>query len=378
MANSNAPIRPVSGSRPAGTAAPPRQPRGRLIAGATLVGVFGLFGAIVWYAWMESHAIGGDEVPLLAAPTVPWKVSPENPGGLSLVGENRPIGRLLEAGEGSVEEPERILPVEDPDVRSLAAVLPSGEPSAAPAGTEAKDGQADGAASASEPQLAQGAPPSDPRSLLPPKPGPEAGAAPASEPHSGPEAGEPAARPTDTEAGPSLPPTGSLPPSAPAAAAGPRPAATAADRPASASRAPAAQATVAAPVDPAASPGPATVAAGQAGDSGRRTSGSATAVGAPAPASAGAMRPVALPTGGTIRVQLAAVSRREGIEARWASLQRRWPQVLAGRELVVEPLESGGRTLYRIQAAGYRSRAEAEAACRTIRAGGGECFPVGR
>lgn len=349
-----------------GAAVAARARRGRLLALGTIVAVFALFGSIVWYAWVESRALGNGELPLLRASREPYRVAPEDPGGLPIPNADRPIGRLLE-GE-TAPRPERILPAEEPDVRTLAAQL----------STDAQEERAGRSGSAvgrpgEASRLAQSGTPRPPRSLFEapaasPGPGAVGGgrsddAAPAAagtpsgvgtlEPAAGgPSAGaEPETAPS---ARPLLPPA----PSSTAVTTGEVPAA--------------AEATSEGEV-----PAPDVAAVPE-----ERESQAAPAAAEPAPVSAAepvaeAARPAA-GDGAGVRVQLAAVSRRDGIERHWAAMRRRWPEVLAGRELTIEPLERGGRTLYRIQAAGFASKQEAAAACRRIRDAGGDCFVVAR
>lgn len=366
---SSPPSRPVSASavrvtRGAATAA--RARRGRLVALATMVAVFALFGAIVWYAWLESATLAEGEVPLLRASKEPWRVAPEDPGGLPVPNADRPIGRLLEGG-GAGPQPERILPVEEPDARALAALV-------------ASEAQAEG--------LRSDEAPGPPRSLLVP---------PAEEEPVGPAAG-PAAPETDLELG--AEPVATVPePAAGREAAAGEPHATGGGEPMPgalhATPLPAAEPPAPEEDAPATAAGPATAARPAPASVPEQPAAppappAATPVTAAPPAAAPAVeepkppatpvRTAALPAARAagVRVQLAAVSRREGIERQWAAMQRRWREALDGRELAIEPLERGGRTLWRIQASGFASAAEAAAACRSIREQGGDCFVVGK
>lgn len=390
MASSNTPSRPINpdaSGRPGRAAAKAAQVRrGRLVAAGTMIAVFTLFGAIVWYAWLESGALGDGQVPLLKASREPWKLPPTEPGGLPLPNAERPIGALLEA-EAAPATPERIVPVEEIDVRALAE-LPADEAETAPAENAAGEG-------GSGAQMAQAETAGEPRSLLAGSADPTAsgaaGVAPADEASPGLRPGSDALEPAagrdalddaaDQAKAQLLPPQPITPQQEPA---GPPPAAASpAGPPTSPVTAPDPGSSLPvvppnAALEPAmAEQSPPKSDLGQSPEPASETVARPEPPAGPAAAVVPAATPPALAASGVL-VQLAAVSQREGIEVRWKDMQRRWPQALAGRQLKVEPLQRGGRTLWRIQAAGYANRAEAEAACRTIRKAGGDCFVVSR
>lgn len=93
---------------------------------------------------------------------------------------------------------------------------------------------------------------------------------------------------------------------------------------------------------------------------------SASAPSTPAPAPAVAA-PAAAPAGDW-RVQLGAFSVRANADRLWSQLSSR-PE-LAGRSQLLVP---AGRVT-KLQAGGFASRADADAACRALRAGGHECL----
>lgn len=346
-------------TRGAATAA--RARRGRVLALATMLAVFALFGSIVWYAWVESRALGDGEVPVLRASKEPWRVSPLDPGGLPLPHADRPIGRVLDGDEEAVAEPERILPVEEPDLRSVAAKVAE-----APV------------------RVAQNDPtPGAPRSLL----HPPAEAAPITDIGDGESSADVAPTLTDPSSDEG---TAAL---APEPAAGEEaalePQATAVDGSQPAAPIIPSSPTSAAPAAPTAAPQPATPPASAdaqeratrleppAMPSSSQAAPKAEAVKQATGAPGQAKTVSAAPAAG-FRIQLAAVSRREGIEQQWAAMQRRWPEALSGRQMAIEPMERNGRTLWRIQAVGFQSATEAAAACRMIRERGGDCFVVGK
>lgn len=110
---------------------------------------------------------------------------------------------------------------------------------------------------------------------------------------------------------------------------------------------------------------------------GRVSAPSATAVAAAAPAAAPAPTRAAAPTG-PVRtsgwaIQLGAFDSVGVAQNGWASHSRRYSQ-LAGHDGVSVSATISGRTVYRLVATGFDSRAEAAATCTAMRRQGSDCF----
>lgn len=125
---------------------------------------------------------------------------------------------------------------------------------------------------------------------------------------------------------------------------------------------------------PAAAPQPAPRAVRTAG---RASVPAVTAVAATAPAAAPAPTRAAAPTG-PVRtsgwaIQLGAFDSVGVAQDGWARHSRRYNQ-LAGHDGVSVSATVGGRTVYRLVATGFDSRAEAAATCTAMRRQGSDCF----
>lgn len=79
---------------------------------------------------------------------------------------------------------------------------------------------------------------------------------------------------------------------------------------------------------------------------------------------------------GSAKLQLGAVSSEAEARAQWNRIRGRFSN-LSNKTLIVQSVNAGGKTLYRIQASGFASRNEAKAACAQMSAAGQACFPVG-
>jgi Flp pilus assembly protein TadD len=75
---------------------------------------------------------------------------------------------------------------------------------------------------------------------------------------------------------------------------------------------------------------------------------------------------------GTHLVQLGSFSSRKNAERAWGIYQTRYPQ-LSGRDVVITEAKVGGKTYFRVAAAGYGARSAA-ALCSTVKAGGKGCI----
>jgi Flp pilus assembly protein TadD len=76
---------------------------------------------------------------------------------------------------------------------------------------------------------------------------------------------------------------------------------------------------------------------------------------------------------GQFAVQLGAFASKAQAEAAWVRAAAKTGK-LAGHKPMMASVISGGKTLKRLAAAGYSSRAAAEEACQAVKASGGECF----
>ena len=89
----------------------------RLIAGLVVLASLGLFGGLAWYAFIERRGLLREAPPLIAAPKEPYRVPPEERGGLPLVAE--PVPEREESGD------EEVVLLEEPKARSLEELLPT-------------------------------------------------------------------------------------------------------------------------------------------------------------------------------------------------------------------------------------------------------------
>lgn len=89
-----------------------RRPRSRLLAAAAAVCVLGAFGVIVYYAYHEGVRAGSESVaPLIKAEQQPYKVKPDEPGGMDVPDQDKLIYNEVspQAGEGA-QKAEHLLP----------------------------------------------------------------------------------------------------------------------------------------------------------------------------------------------------------------------------------------------------------------------------
>lgn len=102
---------------------------------------------------------------------------------------------------------------------------------------------------------------------------------------------------------------------------------------------------------------------------------------APAPAAAPAATaaaPATSPTG-PVRttgwsVQLGAFQSLAVAQERWGSISRRHASLLGGHDAISTSATVNGRTVYRLSATGFATRAAAASACTTVSRAGGDCF----
>jgi hypothetical protein len=79
---------------------------------------------------------------------------------------------------------------------------------------------------------------------------------------------------------------------------------------------------------------------------------------------------------GTRLVQLGAFDTPEQARAEWIKLSNQFGPALAGKALVVQAAESGGRTFYRLRAHGFADEASARSFCTTLLEQSASCIPV--
>ena len=85
--------------------------------------------------------------------------------------------------------------------------------------------------------------------------------------------------------------------------------------------------------------------------------------------------PAAIPVG-TRLVQFGAFDTADEARAEWARLQGSFGDLMAGKSLVVQPAESGGRTFVRLRAHGFEDEADARRFCSAFVAQDATCIPV--
>jgi hypothetical protein len=79
---------------------------------------------------------------------------------------------------------------------------------------------------------------------------------------------------------------------------------------------------------------------------------------------------------GAILAQFDAYETEELARAKFSDLQQRFGGVMAGKSMVVQPVEANGRTVYRLRAYGLASEDDARNFCAALQAEGTECVPV--
>jgi len=74
------------------------------------------------------------------------------------------------------------------------------------------------------------------------------------------------------------------------------------------------------------------------------------------------------------QIQLGAYGSEADARQQWAAAKARNPDLLAGLELIVQPVESGGRKLYRMRAAPFEDRPSAVSVCEALKGRGLACI----
>ncbi len=100
-----------------------------------------------------------------------------------------------------------------------------------------------------------------------------------------------------------------------------------------------------------------------------------TAAAAPAPAPAPKVAPSAISSGAPM-VQIGAFDSNSLADGEWGRVSRKFGALFAGKAQVIQKAESGGRTFWRLRAAGFESRDEARRFCAALIAEGIDCIPA--
>lgn len=101
---------------------------------------------------------------------------------------------------------------------------------------------------------------------------------------------------------------------------------------------------------------------------------------APAPAAAApavAFKPAFSP-GGSWLVQVAAPSSEAGAIAEWDKRVKSLPEFFSAAERFIVQADVNGKTVYRLRAGAFASKADADAFCSAYKAKGGNCFPAAK
>lgn len=125
---------------------------------------------------------------------------------------------------------------------------------------------------------------------------------------------------------------------------------------------------------PRARPAAIAAAAQQATDAAADTAPALAADGTPAPAPV-EVSASSIPNG-TRLVQLGAFDTEEQARGEWTRLANQFGPVFAGKAMVVQSAESGGRTFFRLRAHGFADETEARGFCLTLLEQNASCIPV--
>lgn len=94
-------------------------------------------------------------------------------------------------------------------------------------------------------------------------------------------------------------------------------------------------------------------------------------------APAGVFKP-AFAAGGNWLVQVAAPSSEAGAIAEWDKRAKALPEFFSAAERFIVQADVNGKTVYRLRAGAFASKADADAFCSAYKAKGGNCFPAAR
>lgn len=371
--------------------------RGRWLLWLAGLVVFGLFGAVVWYAYVEGLAGLGGEPPLVRAEAGPYKRVPDDRGGLDVANQSasvidvfRPPSEQPQAE--ALPPPPQPTPPLDPteEDRRLAAPPDAPDPATLPPPRAEP-------APAPEPPRELATPTPDPVPLPPPAAAEAAPGEPPAAPAPAPAAEEPPALAADTEEAPVVPRGGWIPAPRPTppgqVAQAPRVPERRAPPPALEAREPP-RVVVPRPEPPprqvAAVPPPRPERPPQAAPrrppereaQPRRSPPPPPRPAAgveppqplvpPAPAA-----PPAPARSSAYRLQLLALRSEGAMGQAWSQLRQRYPTVLSDLSPSIERIATVSGTMYRLQAGPFASREAASDACAAIQSQGGQCFVVG-
>jgi cell division protein FtsN len=109
----------------------------------------------------------------------------------------------------------------------------------------------------------------------------------------------------------------------------------------------------------------------------------APAAAEPAPEKVAAAEPAApapvAASGGAYVVQIMALREEGAAKAAWAALQKKHPAILGGHALDIEKADLGDKgTYYRVRAAGFETKADAQSACSSLKSAGQDCLVKAR
>ena len=90
---------------------------------------------------------------------------------------------------------------------------------------------------------------------------------------------------------------------------------------------------------------------------------------------AGAIVAATIPSG-TRLVQLGAYGSKDVAQVEWTNAMAQFGDYMAGKEPVVQEAKTGGRSFYRLRAAGFSDLADARRFCAVLVADGANCIPV--
>lgn len=79
---------------------------------------------------------------------------------------------------------------------------------------------------------------------------------------------------------------------------------------------------------------------------------------------------------GTQMVQVGAYDDENAAKSDWTRLSGRFPELMEGKAMLVQPAQSGGRTFYRLRAVGFDGEDAARRFCTALVAENATCIPV--
>ena len=107
----------------------------------------------------------------------------------------------------------------------------------------------------------------------------------------------------------------------------------------------------------------------------RRPEGLRASAAPAADSGAGNVQPLAI-LPGTRLVQFGAFGDASAAHAEWERLTSRFGDYMVGKQQVVQEVEAGDRTFYRLRATGFVDLADARRFCSVLQADGADCVPV--